>query len=222
MEAETWQPLPAYERRVLGVLVEKSKTSKSPDAYPMTLNSITTGCNQKSNREPIYELDEDVVESTLTDLQRKGIVVKMVGSRADRWRHQLYELWKVDKVEMAILAELLLRGPQTEGDLRGRASRMEEIADLDTLRQYLKKLEAHSLIVYLTSPDRRGAMLTHGFHSPEELSEARQIDYQKPLESTGVRSLQEDRISMLEERVARLEATVATLLASRQEKIPPH
>ncbi|MGL6076934.1 MAG: YceH family protein [Fimbriiglobus sp.] len=215
MEAETWQPLPDYERRVLGVLIEKSKTSKSPDAYPMTLNSITTGCNQKSNREPIYELDEDIVESTLTDLQRKGIVVKMVGSRADRWRHQLYELWKVDKVEMAILAELLLRGPQTEGDLRGRASRMEEIADLETLRQHLKKLETRNLVVYLTSPDRRGAMLTHGFHTPEELSDARQADSQRAPELTTSRTAQEDRIVALEERVARLEAAVANVLAAR-------
>src|SRR5579885_1593946 len=100
----TWDPLPPHERRVLGVLIEKQKTSKSADAYPMTLNAITTGCNQKSNRDTVYEVDEEALAS----LQRKGLVMKMTGSRADRWRHLLYEVWKASKVEMAVLAELLL------------------------------------------------------------------------------------------------------------------
>jgi uncharacterized protein len=217
-EAETWQPIPPYERRVLGVLVEKSKTSKSPDAYPMTLNSITLGCNQKSNRDPIYELDEDDVESTLADLQKKGIVVKLTGSRADRWRHLLYELWKVDKVEMAILAELLLRGPQSEGDLRGRASRMEEIADLETLRQHLKKLETRKLVVYLTSPEKRGAMVTHGLHTSEELADfsARPVLRTEPNHSPTP-SEHELRITALEERVAKLEAWLAKSFGENRE-----
>ena len=162
-------PLAPYERRVLGVLIEKQKTSKSADAYPMTLNSITTGCNQKSNRDPVYDLDEGEVEDTLDELQRRGLVMKMTGSRADRWRHLLYEAWKASKVEMAVLAELLLRGPQTEGDLRGRASRMEEIKDLDELRSLLTALATRNLVVYLTEPNRRGSVVTHGFHDPAEL-----------------------------------------------------
>ena len=162
-------PLSPHERRVLGVLIEKQKTSKSADAYPMTLNSITTGCNQKSNRDPVYELDEGEVEDTLDGLGRKGLVMKMTGSRADRWRHLLYEAWKASKVEMAVLAELLLRGPQTEGDLRGRASRMEEIKDLDELRGLLKGLSERNLVVYLTEPNRRGTVVTHGFHDPADL-----------------------------------------------------
>lgn len=162
-------PLSPYERRVLGVLIEKQKTSKSADAYPMTLNSITTGCNQKSNRDPVYDLDEGDVEDTLDALQRKGLVMKMTGGRADRWRHLLYEAWKASKVEMAVLAELLLRGPQTEGDLRGRASRMDEIKDLDELRSLLATLRERSLVAYLTEPNRRGTVVTHGFHDPAEL-----------------------------------------------------
>lgn len=162
-------PLTPHERRVLGVLIEKQKTSKSADAYPMTLNSITTGCNQKSNRDPVYDLDEYVVEEVLGELQPKGLVMKMTGGRADRWRHLLYEAWKVSKVEMAILAELLLRGPQTEGELRGRASRMDEIKDVDELRGLLTALRARSLVVYLTEPNRRGTVVTHGFHEPAEL-----------------------------------------------------
>jgi uncharacterized protein YceH (UPF0502 family) len=163
------EPLAPYERRVLGVLIEKQKTSKTADAYPMTLNSLTTGCNQKSNRDPVYELSDDDVEETIAGLQRKQLVMKMTGGRADRYRHLLYEAWSAGKVEMAILAELLLRGPQSVGDLRGRASRMEDIADLDTLQGHLKELAGRNLVVFLTDPDRRGAMVTHGFHAPEEL-----------------------------------------------------
>lgn len=173
--ATPWEPLAPIERRVLGVLIEKQKTSKTADAYPMTLNSLTTGCNQKSNRDPVMELSDDDVEETLAGLGRKGLTMKMTGGRADRYRHLLYEVWKVSKVEMAIVAELLLRGPQSEGDLRGRASRMDEIADLDQLRSLLNGLKERHFVVYLTDPDRRGAMLTHGFHLPEELAEAKRF-----------------------------------------------
>jgi hypothetical protein len=79
----------------------------------------------------------------------------------------------VNKVEMAVLAELLLRGPQSVGDLRGRASRMDDIADLDTLKSLLKPLAERNLVVWLTDADRRGAMLTHGFHTSDELTGAR-------------------------------------------------
>jgi uncharacterized protein YceH (UPF0502 family) len=170
---ETWEPLPLLERRALGVLVEKQKTSKSPDAYPMTLNALTTGCNQKSNRDPVLDLSEDEVEGALAGLQRRGLVSKLVGGRVDRWRHLAYEAWRVGKVELAVLAELLLRGPQTEGDLRGRAARMDDIKDVDELRAVLKPLADRGLVVYLTPPDRRGTVVTHGFHPPEELDAAK-------------------------------------------------
>jgi uncharacterized protein len=87
----------------------------------------------------------------------------------ERWRHHLYETWHLGKAELAILGELLLRGPQTEGELRTRASRMEDIADLDTLRDLLRPLAERRLVVYLTPEGRRGTVLTHGFHSPKEL-----------------------------------------------------
>src|SRR5262249_14942459 len=126
-----WPVLSFHERRVLGVLVEKAKTT--PDIYPLSLNALVTGCNQKSNREPVLNLSDAEVEEALANCQKKGLVVKITGGRVERWRHTLYESWHVDKVELAILAELLLRGPQTEGELRARASRMESIADLDAL-----------------------------------------------------------------------------------------
>ena len=154
-------------RRVLGVLIEKAKTT--PDAYPMSVNALVTGANQKSNREPLLNLTDLDVEETLSRCQQQGLVVRITGGRVERWRHLLYELWGVNKVEIAILAELLLRGPQTEGELRGRAGRMEPIDDLETLKSVLRPLVQRKLVVYLTAEDRRGATLTHGFHDPREL-----------------------------------------------------
>jgi uncharacterized protein YceH (UPF0502 family) len=166
-----WPVLDPKERRVLGVLVEKQKTT--PDAYPMSLNALVTGCNQKSNRDPVMFLSEDDVEYVLTRLQKGGLVVKITGGRVERWRHSLYDTWNVGKVEMAVLAELLLRGPQTEGELRTRTSRMEPVDDLEQLRNVLRPLVERNLVLYLTSEDRRGAVLTHGFHDPREREQLR-------------------------------------------------
>src|SRR5262249_53892814 len=121
-QAAAWPALSMTQRRILGVMVEKAKTT--PDVYPMSVNSLMTGSNQKSNRDPIMRLSEEDVETTLLDLAPKGYVTRIQGGRVERWRHNLYDLWSVNKVELAILAELLLRGPQTEGELRQRASRM--------------------------------------------------------------------------------------------------
>src|SRR5262245_2756710 len=144
---EPWPVLDVDERRVLGVLVEKAKTT--PDAYPLSLNALVTGSNQKSNRDPVLNISDAQVESALTSLQKKGLVFRLQSSgRVERWRHVAYEAWKVDKVELAVLAELLLRGAQTEGELRGRASRMESIDDLDQLRAVLKRLAERRLVVY--------------------------------------------------------------------------
>ena len=162
-----WPVLTMAERRVLGVMVEKAKTT--PDVYPMSLNSLMTGSNQKSNREPIMNLSEENVEDTLLGLAPKGYVTRIQGGRVERWRHNLYDLWTVNKVELAILAELLLRGPQTEGELRQRASRMEPIDDLDELRAALKPLAERRLVLFLGPEGRRGTLITHGFHAPKEI-----------------------------------------------------
>jgi uncharacterized protein YceH (UPF0502 family) len=112
---------------VAGVLVEKSKTT--PDVYPMTINGIKTASNQKSNRSPQLDLREDQVEETLYELRKMGAVIEVhSGGRVPKFKHQLYEWLGVEKVELAVIAELLLRGEQTLGDLRGRASRMDKIA----------------------------------------------------------------------------------------------
>ena len=174
-----WPILDMRERRVLGVLVEKAKTT--PDTYPLSINALTTGCNQKSNREPLLNLSDLEVEDVLVRCQKKGLAIKITGGRVVRWKHSLYEAWHVDKVDLAVLGELLLRGPQTEGELRSRASRMEPLDDLDALRNALRPLVERKLVVYLTPEERRGAMLTHGFHDPHELERLRSRHAAEPV-----------------------------------------
>jgi uncharacterized protein YceH (UPF0502 family) len=168
-----WVPLDARERRVLGVLVEKGKTT--PDYYPLTLAALVTGCNQKSNRDPVTNYDEDDVEEILHGLRMKGAVILVEGSgRVVRWKHTLYDWLKVGKVELAIMGELLLRGSQTEGDLRARASRMEPLPDLATLQGHLEALASRDLVVFLSPRgQRRGVIVTHGLYRPEELERER-------------------------------------------------
>lgn len=168
---QPWPVLTLRERRVLGVLVEKAKTT--PDVYPMSLNALTTGCNQKSNRDPVMNLSDADVEEILAACQKKGLVIKVTGGRVERWRQQLYEAWHVGKVELAVVTELLLRGPQTEGELRSHASRMEPIADLDALRAVIKTLVDRKLVVRLGEEGRRGSMITHGFHEAKDLERLR-------------------------------------------------
>ena len=163
-----WQPLHSRQRRVLGVLMEKAKTT--PDAYPLTLNALTNGCNQKSNRSPQMSLTSEDVEQALDELREMGAVAEVQGgSRVAKYRHYAYEWLGVDKQEMAVMAELLLRGEQTVGELRGRAARMEPIADVASLRPILDSLRTKKLVISLT-PEGRGQIVTHGLHEPHELS----------------------------------------------------
>lgn len=163
--------LSLIERRVFGVLIEKAKTT--PAAYPLTLNAIITACNQKSNREPVMQVDETAVEAALETLRRLGAVGIIQGSgRVDKFRHYAYEWLGVDKLELSVLCELLLRGPQTEGELRSHVSRMEPIPDLPALRTILEGLEKKGLLHRLTPPGR-GHTVTHSFHLPQELERIR-------------------------------------------------
>jgi uncharacterized protein YceH (UPF0502 family) len=165
------RPLDAVERRVLGTLIEKGKTT--PDQYPLSLNALVTGCNQKSNRDPAMTLDEEQVMRAVKGLQASGAMAEVFGSgKLPRYRHLAYEWLAVGKEELAILGELLLRGEQTEGDLRGRASRMDPIPDLDALRGHLDRLADRGLVVWL-SPPGRGRMLTHGLLPAEKLEKVR-------------------------------------------------
>src|SRR6185295_3657374 len=138
----------------------------TPDQYPMTINGLITGSNQKSNRDPQMTLDEGDVTDALDRLKGVGVVVEIQGSgRVNKFRHLLYEWLGVDKVESAVMAELLLRGAQTEGELRGRAARMEAIADLNALRPVLQSLRAKGLVISL-SPEGRGHIVSHALYEP--------------------------------------------------------
>ncbi len=166
-----WQPIGPIDRRVLGVLVEKAKTT--PDAYPMSLNALVTGCNQKSNRHPLMQLAPEDVEESLERLRHLGAVGMVQGmGRVAKYRHYFYEWLGIDKAEAAVMAELLLRGAQTEGELRGHVARMEPIADLTALRPVLGSLKAKGLVVPLT-PEGRGHVVAHALYSARELEHLR-------------------------------------------------
>lgn len=163
------QSLGRSELRVLGVLIEKAKTT--PEQYPLSLNAVVTGCNQKSNRDPVMNLDEEQVNQALIRLRECGAAAEVFGNgRLARYRHLAYDWLGVEKEELAILAELFLRGGQSEGDLRGRASRMDGIPDLQALRAHLDLLEKKQLIIWL-SPPGRGRLLTHGLLPAKELQD---------------------------------------------------
>lgn len=166
-----WKPVGSVERRVLGVLVEKAKTT--PDVYPLSLNALCTGCNQKNNRFPVLNLTEQDVDAALDKLRPLGAASLVQGmGRVNRYRHHLYEWLGVDKVELAVMAELLLRGAQTVGELRARASRMEPIADQNALRGLLDSLKAKGLVIPLNR-EGRGHAVTHALYLPKELDQVK-------------------------------------------------
>jgi len=205
------------------VLIEKGKTT--PDQYPLSLNAVVTGCNQKSNRDPVMSLDEESASRALTSLRQAGAVAEVFGSgKIPRYRHLAYEWLGVGKEELAVIGELLLRGEQSEGDLRGRASRMDPIQDLDTLRGHLDALAARGLVVWL-SPPGRGRMLTHGLLPAEKLEKVRTQLGMGSTPSAAVEgridapAAQADARSSdsLEQRVADLEAALADVRARLAE-----
>jgi uncharacterized protein YceH (UPF0502 family) len=171
MSDRKWRPLERNERRVVGVLAEKAKTT--PENYPMSINALVNGSNQKSNRFPQMTLDEGQVQDALDSLRRMGAVALIQGDgRVEKFRHLLYEWLGVDKVELAVMTELLLRGAQTLGELRGRAARMEPIKDVAALQPIVDSLRQKGLLIYLTPPGR-GGVVTHNLYHPQELAKLR-------------------------------------------------
>jgi uncharacterized protein YceH (UPF0502 family) len=166
-----WRILDRTERRVLGVLVEKAKTT--PDNYPLSLNSLTNGCNQKSNRFPQMQLEESDVQDAIERLRVMGAVAIIQGDgRVEKYRHLAYDWLGVDKKELAVMAELLMRGAQSIGELRARASRMEAIPGISDLRPIVESLRKKKLIILLTPPGR-GCELTHALYQDQELAKIR-------------------------------------------------
>lgn len=160
--------LSKMQRRVLGVLVEKALTV--PESYPLTLKSLTSGCNQKSNRDPVVEYSEDDVRDTIEQLREMGLaaVVHTESGRTERFRHYLRHRFSFSEPQVAIITELLLRGRQQPGELRTRASRMVAIDSQDSLRQELQGLIDQKLVQTNGPLDRRGVEVDHTLYRDNE------------------------------------------------------
>lgn len=156
------------QRRVLGVLLEKAFTT--PDQYPLTLKAVTTGCNQKSNRDPISNYSETQVYETLESLRELGLVavIHSDSGRTERYRHYMRHRFNFTEPQLAILTELWLRGRQTMGELRGRASRMVPIETLEQLRAEFKGLLDQKYVQSNGSIERRGIEVDHNWYKESE------------------------------------------------------
>jgi uncharacterized protein YceH (UPF0502 family) len=141
--------LDPVEARILGCLVEKQATT--PEAYPLTANAVLVACNQKNNREPVLELELGEVEHALRALEGKGLVRSVHGARAQRYEHRFATVYSVTTRQQALLAVLLLRGPQTVAELHTRSERLAPPGDLEEVRQTLERLmqRAPALVVKL-------------------------------------------------------------------------
>jgi uncharacterized protein YceH (UPF0502 family) len=137
------------EQRVLGALLEKQRTT--PDQYPLSLNALRLACNQSTNREPVVDYDEDTIRGALHGLGRRRFTRLASGhtSRASKYRHLLDDALGVDRADQALLAILLLRGPQTPGELKQRTERLEPFADLDAVEAQLEALIDRGLVARL-------------------------------------------------------------------------
>ena len=208
------------EVRVLGSLVEKDITT--PDYYPLSLNALVNACNQKSNRDPVMTLGEGSVQDALEALHEKALAGPASGadSRVTKYEHRIYEGLKLSRPEVAVLCELLLRGPQTPGELRGRAERMHHFESIDDVLVTLKRLIDHDPPLVQMLPRQPGtkesryANLLGG-----ELPAA--IPAPKSTEPDAVQS--PDRFDKMEARIDHLQAELETLsqqLAELQKRFP--
>ena len=163
------------QRRVLGVLIEKGITT--PEVYPLTVKALVSGCNQKSNRDPVTSYDEDKVEQVLDELREMGLaaVVHTESGRTARYRHYMRHKFTFTEPQLAILTELMLRGRQSVGELRTRASRMAPIDSLEQLRNELNVLLEKKLIQSDGALDRRGAEVDHALYPPGEKPAVRPV-----------------------------------------------
>jgi uncharacterized protein len=217
--------LTPVEARVIGSLIEKQITT--PDQYPLSLNALVNACNQKSNRDPVLELEERVVQQTLDDLGRKHFVVEKsgFGSRVPKYQHRFcnteYGTVKLDPQELAIVCELLVRGPQTPGELRTRAARMATIGDVSEVEAALTRLserEDGPFVVRLArEPGRRDSRYAHLFSGPVEGDkEERHAETHSSTttpETAFPDMRQEERLERLEDEVRALRAELNELRA---------
>jgi uncharacterized protein YceH (UPF0502 family) len=200
------------ETRVLGSLVEKDVTT--PDYYPLSLNSLVNACNQKNNRDPVMNLGEDTVRQALDTLQQKRLAgpTSSADSRVTKYEHRLQEAFNFTRGETAILCVLLLRGPQTPGELRGRTERMHRFEDLTEVQSSLQRLMQRDPPLARVLPRQPGTKEARYKHllagDTDDLTDVAQAPTRAsvPSQSDGA-----DRISRLEDEVANLQKDVADL-----------
>jgi len=196
------------EVRVLGSLIEKDITT--PDYYPLSLNALVNACNQKNNRDPVMALDENAVRDALASLQEKRLAGPAGGadSRVTKYEHHLQEVFNFGRPETAVLCVLLLRGPQTPGELRGRTERMYRFEELDDVQSTLQKLmqrEPPLVKMLPRQPGTKEARYVHLLAGDVQGWEA------APAAAAASGSDDRDRITLLEERVDSLHREVADL-----------
>jgi uncharacterized protein YceH (UPF0502 family) len=196
------------EARVLGALIEKDITT--PDYYPLSLNALVNACNQKSNRDPVMSLDENAVRDALYSLNEKGLAgaVSSADSRVSKYEHRLQESFNLARGETALLCVLLLRGPQTPGELRGRSERMFQFNDLSEVQSTLQRMiqREPSLVKMLArQPGTKEARYAHLLCGEVEGAEA----VAEAVVTSA--SLDGGRITRLEIEVGGLKAEVAEL-----------
>jgi uncharacterized protein len=194
----------------LGALVEKEIAT--PDYYPLSLNALRNACNQKSNRDPLMELEEGAVRETLDRLNKKGLagVAGGAGSRVAKYEHRLQEAFNFSRPETAVLCELLLRGPQTPGELRSRAERLHRFDDLDAVLlalQHLMKREPPLVKVLPRQPGTKEARYAHLLAGDVEAWEPEPGAQVAPT----VVSPDSERIARLEAAVVALKLEIASL-----------
>lgn len=197
------------EVRILGCLIEKELTT--PEYYPLSLNSLTNACNQKSNRNPIVFFDEADVAEGLEGLQAKGLARKTLtaGSRVTKYLHTILDRFDLSKQEIAILCELMLRGPQTMGELRTRAERMSPFESLEEVEKTLQTLMDYDPALVIRLPREAGRKECRYMHlfsgsSPHELSTV-------STEPAATQLTVQERLSRLEEENAKLRSELEEL-----------
>jgi len=193
------EPLDSREVRVLGALLEKDIAT--PEYYPLTLNALVNACNQKSSREPVVNYAEETVQQALAILRHKGLAVQISGAghRVEKYGHKLGEKLNLGRRELAILCVLMLRGPQTVGELRGRTERMHDFGDIEEVERCLEGLASREPEPLVESMARgRWAQLLGGV--PEAVTETQDAPQRT-----------EPDTASLEARVAALEAEIEEL-----------
>jgi len=218
MGADNRMPLllTEIETRVLGALIEKDITT--PDYYPLSLNALVNACNQKNNRDPVMTLDEETVRDALSSLQEKRLAGPAQGadSRVTKFEHRLQEVFNFDRREIAVVCVLLLRGPQTPGELRARTERMyhfEALEDVVSTLDRLAQREPSLARVLPRQPGTKESRYTHLFSGEPTAAETELASLSTPV--TANSNSIAGRVASLEEEVARLR----TELASVQEQL---